>query len=223
MASSNKARILLIGAGGVGTMACYALESGGGAEVTAVLRSNFSVVKEKGFDIDSVEHGKGVKGYRPTQIVNDVPKVLEENLQPFEYIVVTTKNIPDIRPNVLDLIQTAVTPGTSTIVLLQNGFNIEKPIIERFPDNIVLSGVSIISASEPERGHILHEFTDTSKIGPFPSLKTDAEAAKASARRFVELYNRCGKVNCAYDDNVAFTRWRKSVCKAPDPIIHKPV
>lgn len=199
----------------MGTMACYALESGGQAEVTAVLRSNFSVVEQKGFDIDSIEHGKGIKGYRPTHIVNQVPNVIGNSLQPFEYIVVTTKNIPDIRPNVLDLIEPAVTPGVSSIVLLQNGFNIEKSIIERFPENVVLSGVSIISASEPERGHILHEFTDTSKIGPFPSLKTAPEKSATSARRFVELYNKCGKVNCEYDNDVAFTRWRKSATPCP--------
>lgn len=190
-------------------MACYALESGGAAEVTAVLRSNFSAVKEHGFSIDSIEHGKGIKGYRPINIVNEIPTVSADNSQPFEYIVVTTKNIPDVRPNVLDLIEPAVTPGVSSIVLLQNGFNIEKPIIERFPDNIVLSGVSIISASEPEKGYIVHEFTDSSKVGPFPSLKTPSDKSEASARRFVELYNKCGKVNCQYDDNVAFTRWRK--------------
>lgn len=54
-----------MGSGGVGTMAAYALEKGGKASVTAVLRSNYSVVKEKGFDIISLEHGE-ITGWRPT-------------------------------------------------------------------------------------------------------------------------------------------------------------
>lgn len=63
--SNKKANILLIGSGGVGTMAAYALEKGGKAQVTAVLRSNYSVVKENGFNIHSLQHGE-VKGWRPT-------------------------------------------------------------------------------------------------------------------------------------------------------------
>lgn len=47
-------------------MAAYALEIGGRAEVTAVLRSNFEAVQKKGFDIDSLEHGHDIKGWRPT-------------------------------------------------------------------------------------------------------------------------------------------------------------
>lgn len=62
---NKKANILLIGSGGVGTMAAYALEKGGKAQVTAVLRSNYAIVKEKGFDIYSIQHGE-VRGWRPT-------------------------------------------------------------------------------------------------------------------------------------------------------------
>lgn len=64
--SQPKSRILVVGMGGVGTMAAYALEIGGRAEVTAVLRSNFNIVKEKGFEIDSIEHGHDIKAWRPT-------------------------------------------------------------------------------------------------------------------------------------------------------------
>lgn len=61
-----KARVLIVGMGGVGTMAAYALETGGKAEVTAVLRSNYAAVEKNGLDIDSVEYGKDIRGWRPT-------------------------------------------------------------------------------------------------------------------------------------------------------------
>lgn len=63
--SNEKANVLLIGSGGVGTMGAYALETGGKASVTAILRSNYSAVKEQGFTINSLEHGH-VKAWRPT-------------------------------------------------------------------------------------------------------------------------------------------------------------
>jgi ketopantoate reductase len=64
--ASEKASILVIGMGGVGTMAAYALETGGGANVTAVLRSNYGAVEAHGFDIDSIDYGHDIKGFRPT-------------------------------------------------------------------------------------------------------------------------------------------------------------
>jgi len=59
-----KLKILLIGSGGIGTVTAYALETGGLAEVTAILRSNYAVVEKNGFTIDSVDHGY-IQGWRP--------------------------------------------------------------------------------------------------------------------------------------------------------------
>ena len=61
----KKLQVLLVGSGGIGTMVAYALETGGKAEVTAVLRSNFEAVSTKGFTINSVDHGR-IEGWRPT-------------------------------------------------------------------------------------------------------------------------------------------------------------
>lgn len=62
---SSKANTLLIGLGGIGTISALNLELGGKAAVSAVLRSHYEVVKEKGFNINSIDHGI-VKGFKPT-------------------------------------------------------------------------------------------------------------------------------------------------------------
>lgn len=62
---STKSSVLLIGVGGIGAIAALNLETGGRASVTAVLRSNYSVIKEKGFNFKSVDHGV-VKGFKPS-------------------------------------------------------------------------------------------------------------------------------------------------------------
>lgn len=204
----QKSRVLLIGSGGVGTMASYALETGGLAAVTSVCRSNYAVATKSGFTIDSLEHGRDITAFKPTEIRNTVPNVQQEGLEPYEYLVVTTKNIPDVKPNVLDIISPAVTPGITSIVLLQNGLNIEKPIIEAFPDNVVLSGISLIGATETAHGVIRHDDSDNVKLGPFPGQKHSGEK---EAKRFIDLYMACGKVNWTYDSDVRFTRWRKLV------------
>ncbi|KAI1613038.1 putative 2-dehydropantoate 2-reductase [Exophiala viscosa] len=207
----TKANVLLVGSGGVGTMGAYALETGGKAEVTAVLRSNFDVVSKQGFFIDSIEHGNGIEGWKPTKLVNKVPNVAEEGIKPFDFIVVTTKNVPDVKPTVSEIIEPAVTPGHTVIVLVQNGLNIEKPVVAKYPSNAVLSGVSLIGATETSHGKIRHDDSDAVKVGPYKSPDVSLEESEKAAKEFVDIYNACGKVDAQFDTNVPFTRWRKLI------------
>ena len=206
----SKIQVLIIGGGGVGTMAAYALEIGGKAEVTMVLRSNFAAVQQNGFAIDSIQHGQNIKNWRPTRLINAVPDAQDDNTPAYDYIIAATKNIPDVKPTVVDIIEPAVTPGKTTILLLQNGLNIEKPLFEKFPTNTVLSGVSLISATETSHGAIRHDDTDDCKVGPFPNpANQSATTAETHARTLIDAYNAGGNVTWSYDEDVAFTRWRK--------------
>jgi hypothetical protein len=63
---STKSNILLVGSGGVGTMAAYNIDAGGLAMVTAVLRSNYEAVTQNGFTITSLDHGY-IKAWKPTK------------------------------------------------------------------------------------------------------------------------------------------------------------
>ncbi|KAI0190860.1 putative 2-dehydropantoate 2-reductase [Astrocystis sublimbata] len=209
-----KARVLVVGTGGVGAMAAYALEIGGKAEVTAVMRSNYAAVEKNGMDIDSIEHGHHIKGWRPTGICKTVPNVRDEKLRPFDFIVVTTKNIPDIPPSVADIIAPAVTVGKTAIVLSQNGLNVEKPLIERFPTNPIISSISYIGATETSHGKILHDDTDVQKIGPFDNPGVPPEVSEKAARRYVEIYNAANKLDVVFEADVKFSRWRKLVYNA---------
>lgn len=59
-------RICLVGAGGVGTIAALVLEKSNRANVTVVLRSAFQLVSERGWDIESVDHGS-LRGWKPSR------------------------------------------------------------------------------------------------------------------------------------------------------------
>lgn len=65
MTDATKKTVLIVGGGAVGAIAALTLEVGGAAAVTIVLRSNYSVVKEKGYDIESCDHGT-FKGWKPS-------------------------------------------------------------------------------------------------------------------------------------------------------------
>ncbi|PSR92364.1 ketopantoate reductase PanE/ApbA C terminal-domain-containing protein [Coniella lustricola] len=217
----DKARVLIVGSGGVGTMAAYTLEKGGLAQVTSVLRSNYAVVKEKGFQISSIDHGE-VTGWRPSCIRDAIPNVVEESLPPFDYVIVSTKNIADVPPSIAEMIAPAITPSRTAILLLQNGINIERPLVAAFPSNPVLSGISVIGAKEFPPGTITQNNYDISYIGPFssptttttPAKETETNKENAAAHRFVQLYSASGAVDSRYDADVAFNRWRKLLYNA---------
>ncbi|KAJ5657874.1 ketopantoate reductase PanE/ApbA C terminal-domain-containing protein [Penicillium longicatenatum] len=156
------------------------------AEVTAVMRSNHDDAVKDGIDIDSFQWGQ-IKAWRPTAITKTVPNISDSNVAPFDYILVTTKNIPDVSPTVEEIIASAVTPGKTDIVLSQNGINIEKPLIARFPTNPIIS----------------------SKIGAYNSPEIPAGEAEEAAKRYVNIYNPEGKLNVIYEPDVAKVRWRK--------------
>ena len=60
-----KANVLLVGGGAVGSIAAVNIEAGGLGTVTLVARSNYVHISEKGYDIESVDHGK-LHGWKPT-------------------------------------------------------------------------------------------------------------------------------------------------------------
>lgn len=114
----------------------------------------------------------------------------------------------------VEIIGPAVTPGHTAIVLSQNGLNIEKPLIDAFPSNPLISSISLISVAEKSRGHIVHEDKDIQYVGPFASPGVPKEVAEAATRRFMDIYNPLGKVKITYEENVQHTRWRKLVYNA---------
>lgn len=194
-------------------MVSYAFETGGRAQVSAVLRSNYEIVRRQGFSIDSIDHGRDISGWRPTTVLNVVPDArADPTTNRFDYIVVTTKNIPDVSPTVADIVAPAVTPGHSVIVLIQNGINIHRDIGRLFPSNTILSGVQLIGVYETSPGVILHNERDSCKIGVLQG--EEAAVSEQQARLFIDLYNACGKVDCQYDADVERTRWYKLVYNA---------
>lgn len=128
--------------------------------------------------------------------------------------MVTTKNIADHHPTCAELIESAVTPGHTTIVLIQNGLNIEKPFLEKFPQNTCLSGISLIGSHETSTAVIDHEDPDRLVIGAFSNPNVPQEKQDQIAREFVKIYSAGGKTDCTFEPDVPFYRWQKLVYNA---------
>ncbi|CUM67381.1 uncharacterized protein PRCAT00005075001 [Priceomyces carsonii] len=200
--------VLILGMGGVGIIAAYGLEYGGKSTVTSIVRSNYVTLKQKGYKLSSVDYGI-IENYKPANMVSSVEEAVSYG--PFQFIVVTTKNIPEIC-KIEDLIEKVVEPKLTTIVLIQNGIGIEKPLLKKFSQNVVLSGVSMIS-STLYNGEVNHEGLDSLGIGYFKNLQLEDLFQEITARSFIDLYNN-GKNYCFYQEDVNYGRWKKLVYNA---------
>jgi 2-dehydropantoate 2-reductase len=102
----------------------------------------------------------------------------------------------------------------TTLVLIQNGLNIEKPFLASNPTTTVLSGVSLIGSAEPSPGRIVHDEPDKLFIGAFANPNVESSVAQARAQDFVRIYAAGGKTTCTYSANVLHDRWKKLVYNA---------
>ncbi|GMM27810.1 hypothetical protein DAMA08_005260 [Martiniozyma asiatica (nom. inval.)] len=200
----SKSKILLVGMGGVGSIAAYTLEHVGKSEVTVVARSSYDILTTKGFTIESLDYGH-IEGFKPAHVVKSVEEATK--FGPFDYIVVTTKNIPDVSP-IEDIIKPAVSEDTA-IVLLENGVGIEKPLFKAFPNHCVISGVTLIGTTL-YTDTVKHVVTDEVEFGPFINPKMDKSLQIEKAKGFVELYANPGN-KTRYGEDVKYIRWRKLV------------
>jgi len=85
-------------------------------------------------------------------------------------------------------------------------------MFEAFPNNIVLSGVSMVGTHEGRPGQILHEDHDILYLGAFrnPNIE-DPEKENSAARNFIKIYSAAGQANVTFSDNVPWSRWRKLI------------
>ncbi|ORY91873.1 ribosomal protein L35Ae-domain-containing protein [Syncephalastrum racemosum] len=194
------ARILTVGTGAVG--AIYSWRLAQTCHVTAVCRSNYDAVSKDGFRMESNKFGKGI--FKPHTVVRTVSEAARSG-EPFDYIVVTLKALPDIY-SVPDIIAPAVVEGKTTIVLIQNGIGVEEPVAQRFPNNPLISVAAYIGTAQNEPGLIqMTANVESLAIGHYAASKVDA---KVTTDRFIELL-QAGGVNANFEDNMADVRWRK--------------
>lgn len=208
--SSILPKVLVVGSGGVGAMTALGLTTAGKAAVTLVVRSDYAHVIKKGYTIDSVSYGH-IDNWRPQTVVPSVQEAAKRG--PYDFLVLTTKNIPDGPQTCEDIIAPAVTPGKTTIILVQNGIGIHHPTIKRFPENVVLSGVSLIGSSNINC-HVNNLSKDQLLVGAFPNpgLLDGEKRVSEAIKTYLEVAQTKEGYNLVeYDPDPNRTRWEKLV------------
>ncbi|KAF7588375.1 hypothetical protein BBP40_005768 [Aspergillus hancockii] len=200
--------ILLYGVGSVGAVYLLQLQRAG-CTVTAICRSNYTTVLKNGFTITSARLGNTT--YHPNHTIRSIEDTPKDTI--YDYIIVTTKSFPGSQPSLADQLRPALENRPSTtIVLAQNGIDIENDIAEAYPLNPLLSGVIYLPTTQTSPGVIDNpEMLNLLELGTFPA---DApEAHKASARRLAELMVKGGGDASVLED-IQVARWSKLLINA---------
>lgn len=219
---STREQVLIVGAGAVGAFYASRLTT---ADVSVVCRSNYAAVSKNGFTMKT--HSFGDYQFVPANTFSSPTQAAESGIK-WDYVVVTTKALPDINDDTA-IIKDLVTPHQTAIVLIQNGLGVEEPYREAFPSNPILSAVTVISAAQTQPGVIQQNRWTRISIGPFsgdeilenhPLSKElidrrNTDATRSNAR-FVQLLKE-GKVKDAeeYDEaGLQLVRWHKIAINA---------
>lgn len=190
--------VLIIGAGAVGALFGSALARGG-ARVSVVCRSDYDAVSRNGYAIRSPLLGDHV--FKPSRTYRDVG----DCESPPDYVLLTVKVLPEL--DRAALLRPAVGPST-TIVLIQNGIDIEREIADAFPSTEVLSSLAFVGVGRGAPGEIVHQTHGSLVLGRYPS------GIGAAAERLAALF-AAGGVPCKLTDEVVGARWQKAVWNAP--------
>jgi len=71
-----------------------------------------------------------------------------------------------------------------------------------------------MGATEGPKGTIKHDDHDVMIIGAFENPNISSEISDAAARRFADMYGSCAGIDCVYEPDVKFSRWRKLLYNA---------
>jgi len=121
--------------------------------------------------------------------------------------VVTIKQLPDLY-SIPEIIKPVVSPGVTAIVLIQNGIDIELPVISAFPTCCVMSAVSMIGV-EQHGTTITQTRHDEFFLGAHIHSGLDRSIQVEKAGLFVNLYNECGAARAELTNDILASRWFK--------------
>ena len=190
--------VLVVGAGAIGSF-YGAIAKRAGCAVSVVLRSEYDVVRERGFAISSP---LGDLSYRPDHVYRDGDTPVATP----DYVICCVKVLPGI--DRAALLAPWVGPDTG-IVLIENGIDIEPAVAEAFPDNPLISCLAFIAVSRTDEPAVIeHKAFGRLTMGAWPAGVTD------DCRALEALFTD-GGINVKLADQVVGERWAKSLWNTP--------
>lgn len=194
----EKSHVLLYGVGAIGGFYTFVLANSGEVNVSVVGRSNFNAIKENGLKMKSVIFGE--KLVKPFGVFSNTR---EAGVHKYKYVVCCNKALePEKLPEQL---KPVVTPGFTTIVLIQNGVGAEEPLRVAFPDNGIITCVTWVGATKLSPGEIHHINRNSITLGAYDSVEKASDVDK-----FSQILQK-GGTEVEVSEDMQVKRWEKVI------------
>lgn len=193
-----------------------------------ICRSNYAAIASSGVSLET--HSFGNYQFQPHGVYSSISNAASSPDAPAEgwdYVVVTTKALPDITDDALD-IEPLVRRGKTCIVLIQNGVGVEDAHRQRFPSNPIVSAVTIISAEQIRPGVVRQNRWTRISMGAYsdgygggndnnakpasPEMRRLSTRGDECARELARILTEYGKLRdaeCHDETGLQLIRWHK--------------
>lgn len=189
-------KILVVGTGAIGGLYAAKL-SKAGAEVSVLCRSDYEIVKRKGIEIKSLW---GDFHFTPKNVLQNLCDYREKA----DFILVATKVLPEI--SLASLLAPVLHPQAS-IILIQNGIFIEKPVAEAFSDHHLISAIAFVDVVRENQGVIEHGGDGKLTIAEYQNPN------QQKTEKLISLWQKAG-VPCELVSDIQEERWKKLLWNA---------
>jgi len=199
-----KPTIGIIGTGAIGGFYGLMLARAG-FDVHFLLRSEFSVVAERGLQLDSAVHG--ALALNPVQAYSSA-----EDMPPCDWLLVGAKTTSNagLAPAIIQ----AAAPNAK-VLLLQNGLDVEDGLRALLPDSLhLLGGLCLICVHRTGPGAITHQALGAVNVGYHSGPATDEQASMAIVEEGAGLFRSAG-IDSQAMPNLHQARWQKQVWNIP--------
>lgn len=202
-------KVLLVGAGGVGAIVAYGIYLAGKSELSLVVRRDFEKVSCAGFNINSIDYGT-IQGWKPDFLYPSVEAAAASGTV-YDYVIITTKNLPDI-VKAEELVEPVVTPVVTSVVLIQNGFDLCRPFFDKYPENVIISGTTYVG-SHNFNGSVHQTQPDKTFLGSGKNPHLPQDLQERKVKEFVGIYTN-GRNQPVYISNEKEYRYSKLIYNA---------
>jgi 2-dehydropantoate 2-reductase len=189
-------KILIVGTGAIGGFYAGKLHQAG-VEISILARGDYAKIKADGIKIESIW---GDFNFKPKNIYKNIDECQEK----FDFVIVTTKVLPEI--SLKNLIAPAL-DDNSSIVLIQNGIFIEEAVIKDFPNHHLISVIAFIASERMASGVIKHSDSGKLTFGEYHKPNPNKTAI------LINLFEK-SKVPCFLVADIQFERWKKLIWNA---------
>ncbi|KAI9291909.1 ApbA-domain-containing protein [Neoconidiobolus thromboides FSU 785] len=200
--------IINVGCGAVGALYSSRLAKNEHVNMYVIVRSGYNVVQENGFQIKS----KTFQDYqfKPAKVFPSIEEASKDGIV-FDYVLITLKALPD-QYDIPKMIEPLISNNT-TIVVVQNGIDIEPPYKEKYPNNLLIGCVANVAVTQTEPGVIDEAGRSIISLSTFNTAKKSNPNELPNEPELLQLIKlfRDGDVEIQLVPDITIVRWNKII------------